>query len=120
MSKEMTAINFLKEAKRMCTFQDCAECEFNSDEFEFCIGDINPVNIKRIVEVVQKWSEEHPIKTRQSEFLKLYPNAILQDNVIGICPKTLGEVTESECQEYLTGCDCENCIIDYWLAEVEE
>lgn len=31
--------------------------------------------IKNNVDLVIKWAKDHPVKTRQSEFLKMFPNA---------------------------------------------
>lgn len=42
----------------------CNECE------GMCFQEIDFA-----IETVQEWSNEHPIKTRQSEFLKVFPNA---------------------------------------------
>lgn len=37
-------------------------------------------------EIILKWCKEHPIKTRQSEFLKMFPNAMKDEDVINIDP----------------------------------
>ena len=40
--------------------------------------------------IILNWCEGHPIKTRQSEFLKMFPNARTDDDgVIGIAPCTV-------------------------------
>lgn len=46
---------------------------------------------KKAIEIVQKWSNEHPQKTYLSEFLKNCPNAPLADDgTPEICPEQLG------------------------------
>lgn len=41
-------------------------------------------------EIILNWCKEHPIKTRQSEFLKIFPNVITDsDGVIDIAPCTV-------------------------------
>lgn len=65
-------------------------------------------------EIIIKWCEEHPIKTRQSEFLKMFPNAKIDNGVVVICPKNV-EVT-LRCGAK----DCGKCSEEYWLAEVDK
>lgn len=54
---------------------------------------------KKPLPSLKKWSAEHPVKTRQSEFLKLFPNADVQNDVIRICPKKIDQnsITDEEC-----------------------
>ena len=60
-----------------------------------------------------KWKRK-PKKTRQDEFLELFPNAELAGSVIKICPKRL-DGNYDRC-----GISCIECHKDYWLQEVEE
>lgn len=64
-----------------------------------------------------KWKYK-PKKTRQSEFLKMFPNAELAGSVINICPEYLDE-NYDRCGNY-EGKPCIECQKDYWLQEVEE
>ena len=63
---------------------------------------------------IVEWCEEHAIKTRQSEFLKMFPNARITFNAVDICPK--GVDTSFICCPN----GCRDCKKSYWLAEVEE
>ena len=119
---EMTAVEFLKAEKRMCeNYEFCDRCPIEKakgDPFMACL-DFNYNYPEEAVAVVQKWADEHPIKTRQSEFLKLYPNAKMQgDGVIKICPLELN--TEFNCRATSERISCNTCWKDYWLAEVKE
>lgn len=71
---------------------------------------------------VVKWEAEHPVKTRQSEFLKLFPGAApTKDGVLSICPNAFSPVYKDEmglCKWHYA--DCNNCCRQFWLAEVEE
>ena len=49
---------------------------------------------EKAIEVVQKWSDEHPQKTFLTEFLKNYPNAELDHGVPKVCLKKLGAVSD--------------------------
>lgn len=69
----------------------------------------------------KKKSEKKPekkTKTRQSEFLKAYPNAETNQGIIDICPRNIDKDFD-ECKNYSIGC-CVECQRDYWLQEVEK
>lgn len=58
----MDAIKFLKEKKRMCdSYINCDGCGFGKVPKCNHTEDDNP---KKAVAIVEKWSKEHPIKTR--------------------------------------------------------
>lgn len=53
-------------------------------------------------------------KTRQSEFLKICPNAKMCDGVVFACP--INMIDSVGCYHYS---DCQSCKRDFWLAEVK-
>lgn len=64
-------------------------------------------------EVVRKWAEEHPRKTRKDVFLKKFPKARLNENGNPFaCCLLLGMGTDEDCRK-------NNCT-DCWNAEAEE
>lgn len=72
---------------------------------------------------VVKWEAEHPVKTRQSEFLKQWPEAALsKDGAIAICPLAISAAYRhgnGACNK--TNSDtCADCKREFWSAEVEE
>lgn len=75
-----------------------------------------------MVKAAEQWAAEHPTKTRQSEFLKLFPGAApTKDGVLAICPNAFSPVYKDEmglCNRHYT--ECNNCCREFWLAEVEE
>ena len=75
-----------------------------------------------MVEAAEQWAAEHPVKTRQSEFLKLFPGAEpTKDGVLAICPNAFSPVYKDErglCKWHYAECD--NCCRKFWLAEVED
>ena len=120
----MDALEFLRERKRMCeSYEDCCGC---SIENKPCIISrvTSDESCKRIVDVVEKWSKEHPRKTRQSMFLEMFPNAsIISNGILGICPKSLDK--DRECFYSANFCnnrhvDCIDCRKKFWLEEVDE
>lgn len=110
----MDAVEFFKEAKRMCRVIDCEECPFNKKDCGFISVD----NLEEGVKAVEKWAAEHPVKTRQSKFLEMFPDARINDGVIDILPCTVNRTFEdTRCKRYKK---CHDCSKNYWLAEVED
>ena len=68
------------------------------------------------VKFVEHWCTEHPAKTRQSEFLKHYPNAKIFSGCLNACPMDVFGDTEANCNHQ----PCYECKKAFWLAEVEE
>lgn len=58
--------------------------------------------------------EPKPKKTRQDEFLEMFPNVEMVDSVITICPKRI-DGKFNRCTY-----SCIECHKDYWLQEVEK
>ena len=106
----MDAVEFLKQYSRMVAF--------GVQPFKV------PSNLpyEEIVSRVEKWAKEHPVKTRQSEFLKQWPDAeIGDDGYPSVAPCQLNvELLQCESQK-----DCEDrgvcaeCRRDFWLKEIK-
>lgn len=113
---------FFKELKRMCNKYRCTKynascngCEIYQHCYDFsCYGFVknNPL---KAVEIVQKWSDENPTKTRQGELLKMFPDVKLLNGVVGICPRDIDK--EIECCAPQKSCFV--CEKEFWLSEVE-
>lgn len=68
---------------------------------------------------VEKWSQEHPRKTRQDVFLSLFPTGRLdKSGVLTICPA--GVDVKLRGPDW-TGCgiNCDTCRREFWMQEVE-
>lgn len=118
MKKEKATI---EDFARMCSkmYSKCDECPFaliNNGKGGYCYDFIKKYT-DETNEIILKWCEEHPVKTRQTEFLKMFPNVGLVDGgTINICPNTI------DCQ-YGANCNvltCKECRRNYWSEEVEE
>lgn len=72
----------------------------------------------RAVKFVERWDAEHPIKTRQSEFLKMFPGADIceMDGCLTLNPCNFYPKMREEC----SGRRCSDCRREFWLEEVEE
>ena len=71
-----------------------------------------------MVEAAEQWAAEHPAKTRQSEFLKMFPGADIceMDGCLTLNPCHFYSKMQKEC----SGRRCSDCRREFWLAEVEE
>lgn len=102
----MDAVRFIEERNRMCG----------------TMSEMWGVDAAQIVKNTEEWSAAHPRKTRQSEFLKLFPGAEpSKDGVLAICPNAFSPVYKDErglCKWHYAECD--NCCRKFWLAEVED
>lgn len=108
---------FLKELKRMCDKfnSTCVGCKIYDICLDTgCYGFIKD-NTQEAIEIVQKWSDKNPPKTRQSMFLEMFPNAKIVDGVIAICPEWVDKKIECNYQQV----SCYECKEKYWLTEVK-
>lgn len=117
---------FFEELDRMCEavnkYDEAENCVFYKPHYG-CCGHMDwlPDGVEKAMTILQKWSNEHPKKTRQSEFLKMFPNAKYWynekgDKYIEFCPKLFDSTLK--CRKDGSG-GCSACIKEYWLAEAE-
>lgn len=112
----MDAVLFLKTISRMCSSYglQCSDCPIGIEskkEYLDCYSFIK-FHIEEVVEIVEKWMEEHPAKTRKSALLEIFPTVILsEDGIPIICPHDMGQI----------GCHttCEECCKEFWTEEIE-
>ncbi len=119
-------INFLHELKRLCDSRD--ECVANAANKEDCPmfgvcklthSKICPEDAKKAIETVQKWSDEHPVKTYVQDFFEKFPKAPRLKSAKGGCPKACrkaiygGKCPVIECDPRI---ECDEC----WNEPMEE
>lgn len=125
----MDALKFIEERNRMCERYwqvdgDCDGCPLvytrECNEMRNMVDDSGKA-VGKVVEIVEKWSKEHPRKTRQSVFLEQYPEAQIDDNdVLSVCPAVISLSHRKDGG----GCFnihkvCANCRREFWMQEVE-
>ena len=123
----MDAVKFFEERERMCdSFNgNCAGCEIN----KYLYGGMGCDAYVRhhpeeAVAIVEKWSKEHPRKTRQSEFLRMFPDAKIFKGTLAInpCMVVHSRLNTEEChmfdQEGNLG--CYKCREKFWSEEVDD
>ena len=111
----MDAVEFLKTLRRMCHCE-CLKCEFGKRSGSVSCNVWQKTNPEEAVAVLEEWAKEHPEKSRQSEFLKHYPDARILRGRLNVCPMDVFGDTKINCNNHT----CNECKNDFWLAEVEE
>lgn len=116
----MDAVEYTKTLRRLCESQaNCPECPLHEnceeDNYGYCNGNASEY-VEKSVHIVEQWAKDHPVKTRQSEFLRMFPNASITYDVIDILPCNI----EKEMRECCGDRVCDECKRTYWLTEVTD
>lgn len=120
----MDAVEFYKSMKRMCySGEMCEKCPLYNNFSEMgsvcdVLLHIKDEKASRVKSIVEQWAKSHPVKTRQSEFLKMFPNATINegDGILCVTPCNI-EGKEFCCAK---GKSCGDCRRKYWLTEVTD
>ena len=113
----MDAVKYLKTLRRMCNCE-CSECELGKrlGVLDTCAL-WQKANPEEAVAILEQWAKEHPVKTRQSEFLTMFPGADVgeTDGCLTLNPCHFYKKMQLEC----SGRKCSDCRKAFWLAEVK-
>ena len=114
----MDAVKFTRAAMRMCNdyYSKCWSCPAGDNTSCKLDSSYSAISAEEKVAIVEQWAERHPAKTRQSEFLKLFPNAQTDSGCLNACPMDVFGNTGIDCNKQT----CFECKKAFWLAEVEE
>ena len=114
----MDAVEFLKALGRLCNNYVCGD---NCPLIDSCDDESDDGYVRK-VQIVEQWAKAHPIKTRQSEFLKQWPDAeIGDDGLPSVAPCQLYKDMEEKDENGVCckNCGCGICRRDFWLKEVK-
>ena len=112
MNEKATIFDYARVCK---AHPGCEKCPIHGMSLcETCTKDISDI-IDEANKKILDWCKAHPVKTRQSEFLKHYPNARMSDGIIDICPQNFD--TTFICTDEMV---CNDCRKGYWAKEVKE
>lgn len=117
----MDAVEYVKQRERMCSYYESCD-KYLANKVMGCAA---LAKISQMVPIVEQWAKEHSVKTRQSEFLKMFPHPRLDRNgCLMICP--MDAVGKEYMRDDIPGCInseldicCEDCCRDFWLKEIE-
>ena len=114
----MDAVEYVKQRNRMCDYYvNCNDCP--AGDYQGCAS---IVWIPKLAPIVEQWAKEHPVKTRQSEFLKMYPDAKIGDDGLPsiapcqLCTGLIHGESQEDCEDRGV---CNKCRCDFWLKEIE-
>ena len=116
----MDIAEFFKTVNRLCKNRTCGECPIWKNGT--CMADFGDDSVKSIEETISKveqWAKDHPVKTRQSEFLKMFPDAGTgESGILIFCPRQFDpkNVNSVYCHRHA----CFECRNNYWLTEVTD
>ena len=104
----------LYDFKRMCKPGYCIKCRVSDGNY--C--QLDNITFEKLNEIVLDWCKTHPVKTRQSEILKMFQNAYIRNGVVGLCPKLFdGAFICIPTEKDIT--DCMKCCTEYWSEVIE-
>ena len=110
----MDAVKFITSMSQICQNSICGNCVLSS----FCgkpCHERTKEDAEKAMTIVEERMKTHPVKTRQSEFLKMFPNTPLgcDNGIITTCPANFYAL---DCKR---GVSCDDCCREFWLAEIE-
>lgn len=111
----MDAVEFIKKLNKICEeSEDCRACPFFSEKCSITSAPpLTDEDIRSLVRAVENYNPN----TRQSEFLKHYPDEKTDtQGALIICPMEIDDFNPTVCLEYHP--NCKQCKHDYWLHEV--
>lgn len=99
----MDAVKYFEIKDRMtkgCSVE-CSQCEldaYNNGSYLTC-SDLEYENPGKAVSIVEKWDEEHPLKTRAQVFFEAFPDALKNkaDGTPEMCPFKVGLKLDDKC-----------------------
>ena len=120
----MDAKQYIDTLRRICSTDCfCDNCDFKKNgtcplDKTFLLSTPS----EDIVSSVEQWAKDHPVKTRQSEFLKRFPNADMQ-RISTLFPCVMDQtIRPTRCVKYESFSSpkkCVECRNDYWHEEVD-
>lgn len=117
----MDVLKFIEERKRLCKmYSRCSECPARSKNVGCMLSITSEEKAEKQVELLEKWSTEHPLKTRQSVFMEKYPNATIDSQgVLCICPENLYGDSVCPKKEENSNMMCYICRKEFWTKVVK-
>lgn len=114
---DMDAFDFVKAYQRMCkAYPTCSKgCPLHAGD-DVCMI---VTSAQDAVDIVEEWAKKHPVKTRQSEFLRQWPGASKDSKGVPLI-RPCDIDTESYADKgLLCSRSCVKCRREFWSQEVE-
>ena len=112
--------DFIKAYNHYCKNHACASCEigkiigFESTTCMRMLFELSSEQCDEIISTLNDYLATDPIKTRQSELLKIFPNTPLryEEKIIDICPLDFD-------YEFICNVNCHECKKAFWFTEID-
>ena len=114
----MDAVKFITSISRICQNSICENCVLSSF-CNKCWNGWTDIDTEEVVEIVEKWVEDHPIKTRLTEYKKVFPNCFLRDNgypAADPCQIMASYSSGGDCRKFSS---CNECRKEFWNKVIE-
>lgn len=112
----MDAVKFVATVREYCK-----ECKIDPEALYDWL--LKYEDVEFIIKAMERWGEKHLVKTRQSKFLKMFPNAKFCTREMGktvdICPNRIDRTYVCPHDRGRPTMFCRECMEDYWLAPIE-
>lgn len=113
----MDAVKFITTMSRICHDSSCATCALSPFCSKTC-RERTKDDVVKVEKIIEEWLRARPPVTRQSEFLKMYPDATVVHGTIDILPCKLDKTLAEDCDGGHPR-ECVECKNAYWGKEVE-
>ena len=124
----MEFADYMKIKKRMTKAENlncniscfkCPLCKEIDGKTAHCV-ELEQFYPEKAEEIVKRWAEEHPVKSRQQALLEMFPTwwTSAFTEVIATCPQQAEQ--SFKCLASSGTKSCQQCQKDYWLGEYEE
>ena len=113
----MDTTKFMMAMGQICRNHQCGDCMLNS----FCQKiwyERTKEDVEKATKLVEELPENRPAKTRQTEFLKKFPNAAVSHGTINILPCWLDETLAEDCDNGYPR-ECVECRKEFWNKVIE-
>lgn len=115
----MDAVEYFKIKGCMCAAHGdvCDDCPLAIDCFSKELE-----NPEEAVKIVNEWNESHPRRTRQDEFLKVFPTTkrhMVEDGKFVLAIRPCDLVEEYQTQKWCEQHSCASCRKLFWWKEVD-
>lgn len=101
----------LNKGRSDCAGVDCTKCPFS----ELC-NKPKICNAFELIEIVEKWSKEHPVITMADKFKEVFGENPIKRDLTYVCPHSVGFANfNPECKTL-----CIDCKNQFWKSEYKE
>lgn len=116
--------DYIKTKNRMTQYDGiciipCKDCPLALTNNKYMIScmDLEIQQPKEAEKIVQKWADEHPIKTRQQALLEVFPDAPMNGDFVDVCPSHVDKKFSNTVSNGTCNGKCKECRRAYWHGE---